>query len=368
VALVKRNADVQLETFSVTFPDPEFDESAHQQSMARFLGTTHHSVSCGPRDIADSFPRLLWHLETPVLRTAPAPLMRLSGLVRERGLKVVLTGEGADEVFGGYDLFKEAKLRRFWARQPSSTARPALFDRLYPWLRNSPVAHRSFSKSFFGQELGATANPAYGHLPRWTTTRRTQVFFSDAWRAELGDFRPDSELIDSLPPAIGGWEGLARDQYVEAHSLMTGYLLSSQGDRVAMANSVEGRVPYLDHRVIEFANRLPARLKLRGLRDKAVLREALAPLLPGDIVSRPKQPYRAPDSSSFFVGANEYVRYQLSPARVKQAGLFSPAAVERLSEKCRSGQAIGFADNMAFVGILSTMILEEQFLQGKHPE
>ncbi len=368
VALVKRNAGVDLHTFSVTFEDAEFDESAHQHAMARFLGTTHHSVACGSQAIADAFPKLLWHLETPVLRTAPAPLMALSRLVRERGLKVVLTGEGADEVFAGYDLFKEAKLRRFWAQQPASRARPALFDRLYPWLRNSPVAHRSFAKSFFGQELGATSSPVYGHLTRWATTRRTHAFFSEEWRADLGDWRPESELIDSLPPATGDWEGLARDQYVEAHSLMSGYLLSSQGDRVAMANSVEGRVPYLDHRVIEFANRLPARLKLRGLRDKAVLREALAPLLPRDIVARPKQPYRAPDSASFFARDNEYVRYQLSPARVKQAGLFAPVAVERLSEKCRSGQAIGFADNMAFVGILSTMILEEQFLQGQAPE
>jgi asparagine synthase (glutamine-hydrolysing) len=368
VALVKRNAGVELQTFSVTFEDAEFDESAHQIAMARFLGTTHHSVACDSQTIADAFPKLIWHLETPVLRTAPAPLLVLSRLVRERGFKVVLTGEGADEVFGGYDLFKEAKLRRFWARQPSSTARPALFDRLYPWLRNSPVAHRSFARSFFGQDLEATLSPAYGHLTRWATTRRTHAFFSDEWRTELGDWRPESELIEGMPPASSGWEGLARDQYVEAHSLMSGYLLSSQGDRVAMANSVEGRVPYLDYRVVEFANRLPARLKLRGLRDKAVLREALAPLLPGDIVARPKQPYRAPDSASFFARDNEYVRYQLSPARLKQAGIFSPSAVERLSEKCRSGQAIGFADNMAFVGILSTMILEEQFLQGQSPE
>jgi asparagine synthase (glutamine-hydrolysing) len=370
VALVRRQADVRLQTFSVTFDDPEFDESEHQRTMAAFLGTEHHTVACTRRAIRDLFPKLVWHLESPVLRTAPAPLMMLSGLVRAHGIKVVLTGEGADEVFGGYDLFKEASIRRFWARQPASAWRPALFGRLYPYLSNSPVANRSFSASFFGQDLTATTDPFHGHRTRWATTRRASAFFSDAVRADIGAWRPEEELASRLPKGIARWHGLSRDQYVEAHTLLSGYLLSSQGDRVAMANSVEGRVPYLDHRVIEFANGLPSRLKLRGLREKAVLREALKPLLPGGIVARTKQPYRAPDSSCFFEAgrADEYVRYQLSPGRLREAGLFAPAAVQRLVEKCASGQAIGFADNMAFVGILSTMILEEQFVQARTPE
>lgn len=369
VALVRRHADVDLQTFSVTFDDREFDESEYQQAMARFLGTRHHTVACNRRKIGESFARLLWHLETPILRTAPAPLLLLSGLAHEHNFKVVLTGEGADEVFGGYDIFKEAKIRRFWARQPQSRARPALFGRLYPYLRNSPVAHRPFAQSFFGQDLLDTSNPVYGHLTRWATTRRSNSFFTDDLRAQLGDWKPEADFIASLPAELAGWEGLARDQYVEAHSLLSGYLLASQGDRVAMANSLEGRVPYLDHRVIEFANQLPARLKIRGLRDKAVLRDALAPLLPADILARPKQPYRAPDSSCFFEDGQplEYVRYQLSPQRLMQAGIFSVSAVQVLIEKCRSGRAIGFADNMAFVGILSTMLIEDQFIQGNTP-
>jgi asparagine synthase (glutamine-hydrolysing) len=246
----------------------------------------------------------MWHLETPILRTAPAPLMMLSGLVREHGLKVVLSGEGADEVFGGYDLFKEAKIRRFWAREAGSSWRPALFGRLYPYLRNSPVANRAFTQSFFGQGLAATASPFYGHVTRWATTRRATSFFSPELRASLADYSPEQDFEASLPPSLADAEGLARDQYVEAHTLLSGYLLSSQGDRVAMANSIEGRVPYLDHRVIEFASRLPARLKLRGLDEKAVLRAALRPMLPDDIVRRTKQPYRSPDSSSFFDGGN----------------------------------------------------------------
>jgi asparagine synthase (glutamine-hydrolysing) len=370
VALVNRNRDVHLKTFSVAFEDSEFDESEHQRAMAQFLGTEHHTVTCSRRDIGESFQRLMWHLETPILRTAPAPLMMLSGLVRKHGLKVVLSGEGADEVFGGYDLFKEARIRRFWARQPGSSWRSSLFGRLYPYLRNSPVANRAFTQSFFGQGLSGTGSPFYGHVTRWATTRRAGSFFSPELRARLADYNPEQEFEGSVPASLSRAEGLARDQYVEAHTLLAGYLLSSQGDRVAMANSVEGRVPYLDHRVIEFANRLPARLKMRGLEEKAVLRRALAPLLPGDIVKRSKQPYRSPDSSSFFADGNalEYVRHQLSPERLRQAGLFSAPAVQGLIEKCSSSRAIGFADNMAFVGILSTMIVQDQFIQGNSPE
>ena len=143
---------------------------------------------------------------------------------------------------------------------------------------------------------------------------------------------------------------------------MAGYLLSSQGDRVAMANSIEGRFPFLDHRVIEFANRLPPSFKIRGMTEKYLLRRALAGLLPDEIVNRTKQPYRAPDSQSFFFDGKplEYVAAMMDPQRIREAGYFDPAAVGRLFEKCRQGRATGFADNQAFVGILSTMLLHEQ--------
>jgi asparagine synthase (glutamine-hydrolysing) len=171
----------------------------------------------------------------------------------------------------------------------------------------------------------------------------------------------DEQLAATVPPGFAGWEGLSRDQYIEAKTLLTGYLLSSQGDRVAMANSIEGRFPYLDHRVIEFANALPGRYKLQGLTEKAVLKAALRDLLPQEIVTRVKQPYRSPDAASFFIDGKPlpYVEELLSQSRIKEVGYFEPAAVSRLVEKCRSGRAIGFGDNMALVGTLSTMLVHE---------
>ena len=365
-ALARSVTRAPLRTFSLTFADPEFDESAWQRELVAHLGTSHTSIAVGDADIAAAFPRTVVHTEMPVVRTAPTPLMLLAEHVRAAGFKVVLTGEGADEVFGGYDLFKEAAVRRFWARAPQSKWRHRLLERLYPYLKHSPASGGAFTQAFFRDGLEHIDRPWFAHIPRWTTTRRIARFFSAELRAELGEWDPFAAIAPHLPEGIERWIPMGRDQYIEAHTLMTGYLLCSQGDRMAMAHSVEGRFPFLDHRVIEFAGRLPPRLKLHGLTEKYLLRKATADLLPREVASRPKQPYRAPDSRCFFPDgrALDYVAELFSPAKLAAVGLFDPAAAGRLLEKCRTGRAIGFADNMAFVSILSTMLLHEQLVLG----
>jgi asparagine synthase (glutamine-hydrolysing) len=366
-SLIHHFTSTKLRTFSLTFDDAEFDERFHQQELVNYLGTDHSSLNCTRADIADAFPRTILHTETPIVRTAPTPLMLLSGHVRAAGYKVVLTGEGADEVFGGYDIFKEAKVRRFWARQPESAMRPRILERLYPYLKNSPMAGRAFTQSFFRDGLEQINEPFFAHLPRWTTTQRISQFFSSQIQEEIGERDPYAAVSATLPSNISCWAPMSRDQYVEAHTLMTGYLLCSQGDRVAMANSVEGRFPFLDHRVIEFANRLPPKLKMRGLVEKFILKKSMAGLLPETVRTRTKQPYRAPDSASFFEKGQpmEYVNDLLCSSSIASAGYFDPTAVNKLFKKCQAGRAIGFADNMAFVTILSTMLLHEQFINGR---
>jgi asparagine synthase (glutamine-hydrolysing) len=368
-ALAKIYNRDRLHTFSISFEDAEFDESSYQQEMARQLGAEHTCVVCKTRDIAAAFPKVIWHTESPIVRTAPTPLMLLSESVRQHGYKVVLTGEGADEVFGGYDLFKEAKIRRFWARFPQSKARPRLLDKLYPYLRNSPTANRAMTERFYAQGMDRPADPCFAHLPRWSTTHRSWQFLSKEARAELGDRDHVAHLRARLPKEVADFLPIGRDQYVEAHTLLSGYLLSSQSDRVAMANSIEGRVPFLDHRVIEFASRLPPSLKINGLTEKFLLKQAMRGYVPDTIAKRTKQPYRAPDSQSFFNDgiACDYVDDLLSADRLRSAGYFDSVAVGKLVAKCRAGRAIGFSDNMAFIGILSTMLVDEFFIRGRRP-
>ena len=122
----------------VRFDEERFDEGAHQATMVDRLGVHHSEVRVANREIGKHFPEVVWHCEKPLLRTAPVPMYMLSDAVRRSGYKVVLTGEGADEIFGGYNIFREALLRRFWSRQPDSRLRPLLIGKLYPYIFNDP--------------------------------------------------------------------------------------------------------------------------------------------------------------------------------------------------------------------------------------
>jgi asparagine synthase (glutamine-hydrolysing) len=364
-AQAKALAHSRLSSFSVTFENKEFDESAEQQEMVRALGTGHVSIVSTASSIAQSFPEVIRHAERPILRTAPAPLFALAKLVRENGFKVVLTGEGADEVFGGYDIFKEAKLRRFCARQPNSRIRPLLFKRLYSYLPALQSQPQKFLQAFFGAGLEHANDPLFSHLPRFRTTAGAKLFFSRDLQAALSGYDALDELRGLLPQRFARWHPLCQAQYLEAAHLLPGYILSSQGDRMAMAHAVEGRFPFLDHRVVEFAARIRPSLKIRGLREKHILREATKHLLPASIATRTKQPYRAPDAQSFFgEGRPEYIAEQLSPRAIAAGGLFDAAAVERLVRKCASGNPAGTRENMALIGVLSTQLWRKAFAGG----
>ncbi len=373
-ALIKLFPQSGLRTFSVNFESAEFDETAWQQQVVAALRTQHSTIRCAGADIAALFPEVIRHTERPLLRTAPAPLYMLSKLVRENGFKVVMTGEGADEVLGGYDIFKEAKVRRFWARQPQSRWRPRLLGRLYPYLSGLQKQPQAYLEAFFRTGIDRPGDALFSHLPRFDATRRAKRFFSDELRGALGgaaDGAPGGydameEMRDSLPGDFQSWHPLSQAQYLETTHLLPGYILSSQGDRVAMAHAVEGRFPFLDHRVVEFAARIPPRMKLKGLREKHILREAVAPYLPDIIAQRPKQPYRAPESVCFTgPGAPQYVGELLSPRAIAATGWFEPKAVRKLLAKCQTGMPIGNSDNMALVGILSTQLLDHLYVSEK---
>ncbi len=350
-------------TFSLRFADAEYDEARFQRMMVERLGSEHREITVTRSDIARVFPDVVAHGERPILRTAPAPMFLLSKLVQDAGIKVVLTGEGADEMFAGYDLFREARLRRFWARQPESPSRPRLLQRLYPYLARSPVAQEAMARRFFGQDLARWREPGFGHGPRWRSTAALQRLFSGELRAAIGDYDPTAALLSSLPPEFERWTHLAQDQYLEVRSLLSSYLLSSQGDRMLMAHSVEGRFPYLDREVTALADSLPDRYKLAGLDEKYVLKCVASDLLPADILVRKKQPYRAPDALSF-VGpdAPAWVAEMMSERALAETGVFDPGVAGQLYRKCLGrGDDSQFsnADNMALVGILSTQLLHD---------
>ena len=366
-SIAQRVGTGRLDTFSVSFGDAAFDESPYQRGMATHLGTAHQVAFASHADIARVFPEVIWHTETPVLRTAPAPMFLLSRLVRQSGYKVVLTGEGADEFLAGYDIFKEAKVRRFWARQPESACRPRLLQRLYGDVARFSSTGSEFLSAFFGHRLTDVEAPDYSHAIRWRNTSRTQRFFSEQLIGDIAAAREAESGEVDYPSAFDSWGPLERSQYLEATTFLSSYLLSSQGDRMMMAHSVEGRFPFLDHRVVEFCNRLPPRFKLRALRDKYLLRKLGREWLPREIAQRPKRPYRAPIHRCFSRGAApDYVRELLCPSSLKASGLFNPGAVGQLLQKLDRGLSLGETEDMAVAGIVSTQLVHEQFVASLH--
>ena len=366
VALMAQKAGRRLRTFSVGFPDRDLDEGPYQRTMVHAIGSDHRHVCCSGREIAARFPDVVRAAEVPLTRTGPAPLHALAADVRAAGCKVVLTGEGADEVLGGYDLFKEAKVRAFCARQRSSTWRPRLLQRLYPsfdFTRTQPAA---LLATYFGALTGNPADPAFSHEPRWAAGPVVEGLLSADFRAQCGPRTPAERVLDRFGPSLVGLPLLHRAQLLESRTLLSGYLLNSQCDRMLMAHSVEGRFPYLDHRVIEFANRLPPRLKMRGLREKVLLKRAARGLVPDSIVERPKQPYRGPDAR-VFLGPDRpaWIGDLLSARTVTAAGYFEPERVTHLATRiesaARGGRPVSHRDSLALLTVLSTQIWHATF-------
>jgi asparagine synthase (glutamine-hydrolysing) len=367
-ALVKRHHINDLTTFSVGFSDARFDERVYQRQMVEHLQTDHRQIEVDGAAIGRSFTDVVWHSERPMMRTAPAPLLNLAGLVRGSGIKVVLTGEGADEIFAGYNIFREDKARRFWARQPESKWRPQLLSSLYGYIRRDARAE-AFWRGFFKQGLENTSDPYYSHRIRWQNTSQMKRFFApDVRSAMQSEEALVADLESYLDPDRARWHPLCRAQYLELSLFMSCYLLSSQGDRMMMGHSVEGRVPFLDHRLIELAARIPPKFKLRGLQEKYILKQSFTDILPPAVSNRPKQPYRAPISACFFRGADNLASQLLAADSLRESGLSDVPAVEKLLQKAAAERG-GFSerDEMALASVVSLQLLHHLFVANFNP-
>ena len=356
-----------LNTFSIGFEENAFDESGYQKEASAYFNTQHTAYSCSNSEIGENFRNAVYFAEYPVLRTAPVPMYLLSKKVREQGIKVVITGEGADEILAGYNIFKEAKIRRFWANCPGSEARPQLLKKLYPYLPMMKEAKSSVLKMFFGFGLLQTDDPYYSHMLRWHNTSRIRTYFNEDFLSGADtDFR--KHLSKIAGDRFSSYDDLAQAQSLEFKVFMSNYLLSSQGDRMAMGNSVEGRYPFLDHRVIEFAAHLPERFKLNALNEKFILKKMMKGRIPESILTRNKQAYRAPVSESFIGdSAPDYINEMLSEKSLKHFGYFEALKVSKLIDKIKSGRLVSEIDQMALAGILSTQLLHHSLIEGNEP-
>lgn len=363
-SLIKQISPQHLNTFSIGFSDHNFDETKFQEEVSNYLNTSHTSYKCTPSEIAEVFPKVIWHSEVPMFRTAPAPMFLLSKMVRENNIKVVMTGEGADEIMAGYDVFKEAQIREFWSRVPNSRIRPILLRKLYPYIPQISTMNTQALKFVFGYKLNDTANPFYAFLLRWNNGNFIRKYFSTDLKAHLINYNPITEFEPFLPDKFKNWEILSKSQWVESKLLLSNYLLSTQGDRMGMANSIEGRYPFLDYRLVEFAAKLPPTYKMRGLNEKYLLKKAMKGKLPESVLKRGKQAYRAPISSVFFADkAPDYVAHYLSKEKINAYNIFNYSIVEQLVNKIKYDKNISENETMIFTGILSTQMFYSMFIE-----
>ena len=352
-AIVAQNFNSNVQTFGIRFENADYDEGTYQREMVRYLGVNHTELCASDADISAALPAVVWHSEKPLLRTAPVPLYLLSKEVRRHDLKVVLTGEGSDEIFGGYNIFREALVRRFWSRFPKSDRRAGLVEQLYPYIFKDPKL-RPMMRAFFARGLEETDDPLYSHRLRWENTARIKGYFSEDLKAAIGSYSGLQELRETLPDEFRTWDHLAQAQYLESSLFLSNYLLSSQGDRVAMGNSIEIRLPFLDVNVMEFMGRVPAVWKILGLKEKYLLKKSFRGTLPDSIALRPKHPYRAPAP---------LLNEPLLQAARHTTGLFDPARVGQLIKKAQAAPALSETDSMALTGILTAQILHNQYIE-----
>ncbi|MFW6855267.1 asparagine synthase (glutamine-hydrolyzing) [Burkholderia gladioli] len=353
-------SDHPLHTFSVAFEDKYFDESEHQHEVSRFLGTRHSAITIGHADIVQAFPEAVYHAEIPAFRTAFVPMFLLSRAVRDRGIKVVLSGEGADEAFLGYDLFKETLLRSNWNAYDNAERKRQL-SRMYPYLRHFGADESTRLLGLFQQFSEERLPGLFSHEIRFQNGR-----FANRLLKRDSDADPFAELLayTAEDPHFAGLSPVEKAQWLEFKTLLPGYLLSTQGERMSMANSVENRCPFLDPEVVA----LSAAVNLRfddGSNEKYLVKKAFESVIPRSITTKSKHPYRAPDSAAFVDHRADYLELLLSENELKKVPHLDAQFAQALTRKIFDSEPgrISTRENQTFIYLLSTAMLHRQYVR-----
>jgi len=358
-----------LKIFTVSFEDPRLDEAPAAAEFAERNGYHHHVIRVGPGDLAPYFERSLWHGEIPVANSHGAAKMILSELARQH-VKVVLTGEGSDEALAGYNVFQHIALLESLRGSPGDARIGAELDRLLHTegrgiaLTNSAVLPiREYPE--YDRVANLFGAYPYAMARALRTGKALPYIFSRDFRHEVRGI----DCVESMADRIGrgrmsGLSPVAAHQYYLFKADLPTYVLNYLGDRVEMAHSIEGRVPFLDHKLVEFAFALPVSLKLRNGSGKYILRQAvLNRLQAGSRVK--KRPFLAPSTQTLGLGKRgETMDHYLERKTVKDVGLFNPLAIAAMRETLKvlrpGSRAMGLVE-ATLTGVASLHALHQMF-------
>lgn len=362
VGRMRKKSGGKLHTFSIEFGDPAYDESTYQRAVAEHIGSEHRPLRVTDELLMETFPRAVASAEIPCFRLAFVPMFLLSKMVRESGIKCVLSGEGADELLYGYEIFKEFKIRQFWNRQPDSKMRPQAMRGVYHYLPSFSPRYMNLTLEYYRKHQANLGLPLGSHSVRWDSYQYLNMFFErPRWKTPAAAHEEiGAGFLKDVPSERRGTLGEARR--TDVMTLLQGYLLSTQGDRMAMAHAVEARPVYLSHVLWEKMARYPTSNFVLGRQDKIPLRKLARPVLPEKIATRPKNPYRAPDAYAILRSKNNYVQELLTERTLQKlpflnakrviefAGFLSKKPVESISSK----------ESAALTFLLTTVMLNEK--------
>lgn len=356
-SIIANHFDSSVEAFSVGFEDSRFDEVAYQKQVCDALGIRHHRILFKNSDLVKLLPKIIWHTEVPLLRGGPAPLFRLSELVKNRGVKVVLSGEGSDEFFGGYDIFRESKIRSYLKRYPDSSFRKELLKKVNQFSDTRLESAQTGSLGYFylhGRDDGLFDS----HYTRWRQIGFFERFFSEGLKEKLNEIPLSYHISLGMDnnEEIKGLSPIQKSQLLEIDTFLSRYLLSSQGDRISMANSVEVRFPFLDEDLIAYTGSLDDRYKIKALNEKYILKKIAEKYLPLNLVNRKKFPYRSPVDARKVL-SDPYMKHMMSDEVISKFNLFSPMKVKGFINTITSKEIMSERETMLFMGILTTHML-----------
>ncbi|MGH7963366.1 MAG: asparagine synthase (glutamine-hydrolyzing) [Candidatus Binatia bacterium] len=350
--LMRRQGSAPIHTFTLTFEQADSDEVRGKKTLDEFpdYQLSGQRVGFKTQDFR-LLPQMLWYCESPSTSGVEVPQMLLAQTTAEH-VKVVLSGEGADELFGGYPWFHLDKLLRPLAKLPLAVRRFLLCGSLVPsrWPRASRVflAPQHMNLARYQRMVG----PDYREV------------LPSLFSADLSQSLGDAETLDwelTPPDDFARWHPFAQLQYYET-KLRLPELITRQLDRSSMAHSVEARVPFLDHELVEFCAHIPPALKMHGLQEKYILRQAMQGILPPEIVRRKKRGLAAPFPHWLRGPLPDFAADLLSKKRLREKGYFNPDFVPRLLARHRAGQ--GDYGRLLF-GVLTTQLWDDLFLQGR---
>ncbi len=355
-AIASKYVGKKINTFSILF-DNDNRETKYQDIMKLRLNSNHHKLKITDAMMVDCFYDTIIQLQTPVIKAGVVPMYILSENISKKGFKTAVLGQGADELFGGYDIFKEAKIRAFCEMDPESKIRPLLYSKTNSYINNFSQNNSAALNTFFGQ---VKSNDLFSsHMVRFRFGEYASSFFSDTVKRELKKYSFIERLKDCIPDVFSGFSDISKAQYLELKTFTSGYLLTLEGDLAAMAHGIECKYPFLDDDLVEFALKLNDSYKIRGLNEKYLLKEVAKKYLPSEIINRNKFPFRAILNHKTFL-SNEKIKFAISNEKINNCNIFNNKAVTKFFDKIKSKSVISEKELMLLLFIASTQILASE--------